>query len=141
MYVYNLLKLNNKLPVEHIMTNIKDNLEACEIRNQGNTLLNKKSFTNALRSYNASVMVAVVGSEDYALALACRSFALYNLKKYEACIVDIHYALANKFPTQQAYELYDREVKCLINLGKIRQAKLKYKVSIVMLFYFNTIKY
>jgi len=132
MYVYNLLKTNKKLPVENNMTNTKNDMEARELRIQANKHFNSENFIKALQGYNSSVMVAVVGNIDYALAVANRSAALYNLQKYSACLDDIHYALTNKYPSQLAYKLYEREIKCLVKIGKTSQAKFKFKVSIIV---------
>lgn len=129
LYTYNLLKQNNKLPMECKLTKPKSNKLARKIRADANIMFQNEEFNNALCEYNKSVMTAKIGSEDYGLALANRSAALYHLEEYDACIQDIHRAESNKYPTYLSYKLYEREVKCLKYMGKISQAKLKFKVS------------
>lgn len=129
VYVNGLLESGNKLPVENNMTNVKDDNDASQLRHQANIHFRSQDYVKALRDYNISVMVAVVGSEDYALAVANRSAALFQLEKYDASVGDIRHALANNYPLELAYKLYDREVKCLLKLKKITQANHKYKVS------------
>jgi len=130
LYTYNLLKKYNRLPTECIMTNFKNTKEARQIRADANEKFQNGDFNSALYEYNKSLMTAKINSEDYVLALGNRSAALYYLKEYDACIQDIHRALANKYPTELSYKLYEREVKCLKQMGKISQAELKLKVSI-----------
>jgi len=142
MYVYDLLKTCKKLPMENIMINDKDNMEAIDMRNESNIYFKMGNYIKAVQGYNNCVKVAVVGSEEYAFALANRSATLFNLQKYENSIIDIHLALANNYPSQLAYKLYKREVECLVNMGKISEAKFKFKVRILMLLLcFNTINY
>jgi len=129
LYTYNLLKKYNKLPMQHKSTNLKNNKKARKIRADANVKFQNKDYVSALYEYNESVMTAKVNTEDYALALANRSAALYYLKEYDDCICDIHQSLANKYPIALAYKLYEREVKCLIYMRKISEAKLKFKVS------------
>jgi len=74
-------------------------------------------------------MTADLGSQEYALALANRSAALYYLEEYDACITNIHYALAANYPKELVYKLYDREIKCLVKMRKISLAKLKFEAS------------
>lgn len=142
MYVYDLLENYKKLPMENTMVNVKDNMEASIFRSQSNMYFKMGNYVKAVQGYNNCVMVAVVGSKEYAIALANRSAALFKLEKYENSIVDIHLALANNYPSQLAYKLYKREVECLVNMGKMSEAKLKFKVRIIMLLLcFNTINY
>lgn len=127
LYTYNLLKKYNKLPTECKMTNLKNTKKARQIRADANEKFKNGEFNSALSEYNKSLMTAKINSEDYAFALANRSAALYYLGEYDACIQDIHRALANKYPTELSYKLYEREVKCLKQMGKISQAELKLK--------------
>ncbi|XP_026809754.1 SET and MYND domain-containing protein 4-like [Rhopalosiphum maidis] len=127
LYTYNLLKKYEKLPVVCKLTNPKNNEKARKIRADANVKFQNRDYTSALYEYNKSVMTAKIDSQDYVLALANRSAALYYLEEYEACIHDIHQALAKKYPTELAYKLYEREVKCLEHMGKTSQAKLKFK--------------
>jgi len=131
LYTYNLLNKYKKLPTECKLTNPKNNKKAQKIRADANIKFQNAEFNSALYEYNKSVMTAKIDTKDYALALANRSAALYHLEEYDACIQDIHRALTNKYPIELSYKLYEREVKCLKYLGKISQAKLKFKVSIL----------
>lgn len=86
---------------------------------------------SALCEYNKSVMTAKIDSQEYALALANRSAALYHLEEYDDCIRDVHHALAAQYPNEIAYKLYDREIKCLQKMGKISLAELKFDVGVI----------
>lgn len=130
LYTYNLLKKYNKLPMECKLTNPKNNKKARKIREDANVKFRNKDYISAFCEYNKSVITAKIDSEDYVLAVANRSAALYYLEEYEDCIHDIHQALAKRYPTELAYKLYEREVKCLKLIGKTSQAKLKFKASI-----------
>jgi len=131
MYVYDLLKTYKKLPMENTMINVKDDTEANDIRNHSNMHFKMGDYIKAIQGYNNCVKVAVIGSIEYALALANRSATLFHLQKYENSIVDIHLALVNNYPPQRAYKLYKREIECLVNMGKMSEAKLKFKVRII----------
>lgn len=133
LYTYDLLKKDNKLPTKCLLINEKNNKKASKIRAQANVQFQNKNYVSALCDYNKSVMIAKNDSQDYALALANRSAALYYLEEYDACICDIHHALVAKYPNELTYKLYEREVKCLEKMGKLSQAKLKFKVSILYL--------
>jgi len=137
LYTYNLLKKYNRLPTECKLTNPKNNKKARQIRSDANVKFQNGEYNSAFYEYNKSVMTAKINSEDYALALANRSAALYHLKEYDACIQDINRALANKYPTELSYKLYEREVKCLKHIGNITQAKLKFKVSISDIYFYK----
>lgn len=130
LYIYDLFKTRDLLPTNLTSRRHKNNKNACTIRNKGTRFFENRLYAKALLEYNLSVMNASVGSVDYALALANRSAALYHLEEYDACITDIHLALATKYPNEKYYKLYEREVKCLGKLGRITQAKFKFKVDI-----------
>lgn len=132
LYIYDLLKTHDRLPSILLNLHQKSNSKSRKLRDIGNVHFQNKLYSDALLEYNFSVMNAVVGSEDYALALANRSAAFYHLEKYDASICDIHLALATKYPKEKAYKLYEREVKCLGKLGRISQAKFKFKVSTLL---------
>ncbi|CAI6352682.1 unnamed protein product [Macrosiphum euphorbiae] len=127
VYTYNLLKKYKKLPTECKMTNHKNNKKARKIRADASIKFQNSKFHSALFEYNKSVMTAKIDTEYYALALANRSAALYHLEEYDACIQDIHRALTHNYPIELSYKLYEREVKCLKYMGKISEAKLKFK--------------
>ncbi|VVC37245.1 Zinc finger, MYND-type,Tetratricopeptide-like helical domain,SET domain [Cinara cedri] len=127
VYTYDILKKHNKLPTKCLMINEKNNKKASKIRAQGNVQFQNKNYASALSEYNKSVMIAKNDSQDYALALANRSAALYYLEEYNACICDIHHALSAKYPNELTYKLYERELKCLEKMGKISEANLKFK--------------
>lgn len=126
LYTYNLLKEYKKLPMECKLTNPKNNKKARKIREDANVKFQNRDYISAFCEYNKSVMTAKIDSKDYVLAVANRSAALYYLEEYEDCIHDIHQALDKKYPTELAYKLYEREVKCLKLIGKTSQAKLKF---------------
>ncbi|XP_025204089.1 SET and MYND domain-containing protein 4-like isoform X2 [Melanaphis sacchari] len=127
LYTYNILKKYNKLPMECKLTNPKCNKKARLIRADANVKFQNKDYISAFCEYNKCVMTAKIDSKDFVFALANRSAALYYLEEYEACIHDIHQALAKNYPIELAYKLYEREVKCLQLMGKTSQAKLKFK--------------
>lgn len=132
LYIYDLLKTHDRLPTYLLNLHQKSDLNARKFREIGNELFRNQVYGDAALNYNFGVMNAVVGSEDYALALANRSAAFYYLEKYESCICDIRLALATAYPKEKSYKLYEREVKCLGILGKISQAKLRFEVSTLL---------
>lgn len=132
LYTFNLLRKYNKLPIRYEGREPKSDKKACSIRTMGNIRFQNKDYVRALREYNVSVMTAKPNSEDYVYGLANRSAALYYLEEYNDCICDIHRALATNYPESMAYKLYEREIKCLKNMGKISEAKSKFEVSIVL---------
>lgn len=129
LYTYDILKKHNKLPTKLLII-IKNNLESRVIRERANKKFKNKDYVSAFCEYNKSVMTAKIDSQDYALALANRSAALFYLEEYDNCICDIQRALASKYPKELTYKLYEREVKCLIKMNKTSQAKLKLEVSL-----------
>lgn len=131
LFTYDLLKKFDKLPTHCKMANPKNNKKACDIRVQANMKFQNKDYVSALCEYNKSVMIAKVDGQDYALALANRSAALYHLEEYDNSVRDIRRALASKYPSEIAYKLYDREIKCLQKMGKVSQAKLKFDVRVI----------
>jgi len=133
LYVHGLLKKYHKLPLA--LTNVsfkKNNEVALNMRNMGNKRFKKKFYENAFYNYNSSIMMAEIGSPEYAFAVANRSVALFYMKEYDACIRDIHYAILNGYPSQLAYKLYQRELRCLAKMGKISEARSKLEVRIIM---------
>ena len=52
-----------------------------------------------------------------------RSACFFQLKKYEDCLTDIELALEAGYPTHNAYKLYIRQCKCLLELCRIPQAQ------------------
>lgn len=140
LYTYNLLKKYNKLPLQKsdlgLLYEGKNNNKARTFREEGNDEFQKKAYNKAYLAYNRSVMIAVIGTKDYALALGNRSAALYYLEEYDACISSIHYALAADYPNELEYKLYDREIKCLIKMRKIPLVKLKLEASIFKFIFF-----
>lgn len=131
MFTYGLLKKFNKLPTHCKMANPKNDKRACSIRAQANVKFQNKDYVAALCEYNKSVMAAKTDGQDYALALANRSAALYHLEEYDDCVRDVRRALAANYPNEMAYKLYDREIKCLQKMGKISQAKSKFDVRMI----------
>jgi len=130
LYTYELLKKYNKLPTSCKTTFFKNNKLANTIRSRANKQFQNKNFVIALCEYNKSVMTAKIGTQDYALALGNRSAALYHLKEYNDCMSDIRRALVSKYPKELIYKLYEREIRCLIKIGKVLEAKLQFKASI-----------
>lgn len=137
LFIYDLLKKYNKLPSSSWnlfpSKEVKSNKRARKLRTEGNAQFQNKIYDKAYLKYNQSVMTADSGSQEYALALANRSAALYYLEEYDACISNIHCALAANYPKELVYKLYDREIKCLVNMRKISLAKFKFKASTYVL--------
>lgn len=130
IFVYELLKSSGKLPTLRQPLSLKSNKKASKIRTRANKKFQNKNYVGALVDYNMSVMTANIGSQEYALALANRSAALFYLEEYDSCISDIHRAIVSQYPDDLAYKLYHREVKCLVKMGKISKAKSKFRASI-----------
>lgn len=129
-YVYGVLKAANKLPVKLKGNDAKNNDVARRLRNDAKEALENEQYGFALAQYNESLTTAKPYGHDYVLALAYRSAALFHLGEYDACVRNIRLAYESGVPDDIVYELYDRETRCLLKLGKISEAKAKFQVSI-----------
>ena len=98
--------------------------QSLALRNQGNTLFQKKLFNQAVFLYTESVLKAPRTSEgrELALAFANRSAAFFQLKDYNSCLQDIEWALYFGYPEELQYKLLERRGKCLDQLGKQQEA-------------------
>jgi tetratricopeptide (TPR) repeat protein len=47
-----------------------------------------------------------------------RSAALYNMRRYEDCLVDIENAIANDYDSKKIYKILLRKTRCMQLLGK-----------------------
>ena len=74
-------------------------------------------------------------SDDKYLAksLSNRSAALFYLKEYEACLIDIEGALEAGYLEEHQYQLYHRKVKCLHALQRGAEAKLAFDKVVELL--------
>lgn len=131
LYTYKMMKEYNRLPTITLKkpTDVKNNKISQKVRSLANVKFQNKKYVDSLWEYSASVRIAKNNSQDYALALANRSAALYHLEEYDDCINDIHRALASKYPNELAHKLYEREIKCLVKIKKISHATAKFKAS------------
>ncbi|XP_014236849.1 SET and MYND domain-containing protein 4-like [Trichogramma pretiosum] len=96
----------------------KSNDKSQEYRRKGNSDFQAKNYQCCLEAYGLSLQYASWDSEDFALALANRSAALFYMGKYKACIQDIELALECNYPAAMMYKLYLRAAQCYSKLQK-----------------------
>ena len=98
--------------------------ESARMRNNGNKLFQKNHYHKALEVYSRSILVAPFecDGKELCLAFANRSAVLFHLKEYEQCLRDIQQALNYGYPEELKYKLFDRQGKCLVQLGRTGKA-------------------
>ena len=65
--------------------------------------------------------------EDMALAFANRSALYFRQKKFEDSFNDTKLALKCGYPKHLKYKVYQRQGKCLYELGRFKEAKQSYR--------------
>lgn len=103
----------------------KSDEESARMRELGNESFKNNNHLDALKFYTQAVCYApypcatdnsnndVRCNQTMAIALANRSAALFSLRRYRLCLLDIDLALKFNYPTQKKFKLLIRKVKCL----------------------------
>lgn len=131
-FLYN-YALSNDLFCELRIESTKSTVKALELKNLGNTDFQQKEFLSALKMYTRSVAFAPPNTKELAVAFANRSAALFRLKRYEACLVDINRALKenhSELPESWKQKLLDRKRECVANLEEYCAAEMNHLVNI-----------
>lgn len=102
----------------------KSETESTKLRNEGNKLFQKNRYHEALGVYSRSILNAPFESNgrELSLAFANSSAVLFHLKEYSECLKVIQLALSHGYPEELRYKLFDRQGKCLFELGKTSEA-------------------
>ena len=98
----------------------KSATDSTKLRNEGNKLYQKNRYHEALEVYSCSILNAPFESngKELSLAFANSSAVLFHLKEYHQCLQGIRQALSHDYPEELRYKLFDRQGKCLLELGK-----------------------
>lgn len=97
--------------VEGLFT--KDDIMVEKYRSNGNHMLKKGRFIDAIECYNKSLCFAENGSQTLGLLYANRSTCFLKLKMFKKCMVDIELAMQNQCPAQLVKILEMRKNECL----------------------------
>lgn len=100
--------------------------KSIKLRNSGNDRYRLGDFEGALKSYSESIAFAPTNSEELALAFGNRSAALFQLSKYDLCLLDVNRALKLSFPERSKNKLLKRKEECwnVLQLEKANQMKI-----------------
>ena len=115
----------------------KDSKHSQDQRENGNLAFKERDFESALKHYSESICWAPTSKEDdsdcISLGHANRSAALFHLKRYPECIIDIDYALEHNYPKNMRYKLYERKGRCYANMDKLDQAQRNFNQAMACL--------
>ncbi|XP_050436187.1 SET and MYND domain-containing protein 4-like [Adelges cooleyi] len=111
----------------------KDHRFSQGIRQMGNEHYKAKNYSLAITYYTKSLIESGSSKECYTYALANRSAALFYLKEYHLCLIDIHRAIQSGYPTELVYKLYKRAGNCESLLGHGEMAKCSYNKCVIYL--------
>ena len=117
-------RFDHFLPDVHADYSGKCDASADRLRLAGNVHFRRREFAAALRCYSESVRVAPAceagDCRQLALALANRSAALYEVRRYSECAADIGRCLRRGYPVPLRCKLYARLARCHAALGQAR---------------------
>ena len=118
----------------------KDATLSRQLRDAGNTAFTGQDDDTALKCYNDALLAAPADpwddqGEDMALAFANRSALYFRQKKYSDSLNDTKLALKCGYPKHLKYKVYQRQAKCLYELGHFKEAKHSYRDGINFLNY------
>lgn len=105
------------------------------IRLQGNLLHKKEQYDEALLKYTKAIVSAPPDTEEIALAFGNRSAALFKLKKYTSCLLDINRALSMKYPEHLKPKLMSRKNSCIEEINKQNKANASWLVRFLFKIY------
>ena len=134
-----ILEKRNLLPQEKVVKN-KTKEESLQLRHLGNKVFLNGDLKEAHKLYTKSIATAPFPTEEelqtdeikceaLGIAFANRSAVLFREGKYESCFKDIDQALKYKYPEHLLYKLYERQGKCLHQLGRKEKAVESLNVS------------
>lgn len=100
----------------------KSSIESKRYRELGNEKFKTGDDRTSLELYSKSVCAAPFKSEEFPLALANRSAALFRLQLFKECLQDVDLALKNGYPKNLRHKLLLRKGKLLLTWKKCKQA-------------------
>ncbi|KAI2807966.1 hypothetical protein BLOT_005907, partial [Blomia tropicalis] len=104
----------------------KDETEAKNYRERGNSAYMHKDFHKAFDCYSSAILHSPINNESSELALAFgnRSAVFFELGKWENCLMDIDFAMSNGYQSyKKDRKLYFRKIECLIALNRFNEAR------------------
>lgn len=96
----------------HVMPDHKDAIVSVNYRNEGQLQFNQGKLFNALGSYNKSLCVAQLGSNDIPMAFGNRAVVYYEAQQYRLCLENIQLARESGYPVDKFNVLNNLEDKC-----------------------------
>ena len=110
----------------------KNAAEARKWRDKGNALYQQKDYFRSVDCYTKSGHYAPITLEitqencsvndEFTIAIANRSAAWYQLRRFDLALQDIDVSLYHEYPESLKYKLYDRRGKCYAELGQYQKA-------------------
>lgn len=91
----------------------KNTINSEKMRDQGKAHFSEEKYLEAMKSFNASLVLAAIGTNKVALAYANRSSCFFNLKMLDECLVDIELAKQAGYPMELMHKLDARISKCM----------------------------
>lgn len=101
--------VGNQLKMAH--RNSKNNQKAIHNRELGNIFFKQNQYRQAMESYNHSLCLSEIGSENISLAYANRSVCFFHLKMFDKCLVDIELAIKAGYPKNKMFKLEKRRTE------------------------------
>ncbi len=115
----------------------KNASEARKWRDKGNALYQQKDYFRSVDCYTKSAHYAPVTLEttkencsvndEFTIAVANRSAAWYQLRRFDLALQDIDVSLYHGYPESLRYKLYDRRGKSYAELGQYQNATEAYQ--------------
>ncbi|KAK4873924.1 hypothetical protein RN001_013284 [Aquatica leii] len=121
-FVYELLEKYGAFPKLNVIN--KNAKVATDLREKGNDFFKMTKDGFAIMKYTESLANAPLDSQEYALAFANRSAALFRLKLYKQCLKDIEKALSGDYPKHLHDKLTTRREKAV--QMQTQQVKMMY---------------
>ncbi|XP_060704064.1 SET and MYND domain-containing protein 4 [Hemiscyllium ocellatum] len=96
----------------------KDPAVELEFKQRGNAQFRLKDYAHAVALYSKGLHHSSTHSPQAALLYANRSAALYQLQRYQECLVDIERAQEHNYPHELLHKILARRAACLQRLGQ-----------------------
>jgi len=113
----------------------KDGSLSKQMRDAGNSAFTSMDDELALQCYNEALLAAPADpwdgqGEDMALAFANRSALYMRQGKIKECLKDTSLAIKCGYPKHLKYKVYQRQAKCLCDLGNFKEAKMNFREAL-----------
>ncbi len=123
-FTLNLQVVNDVIRLQNPPT-AKSKADALKFKDLGNKQFQTGSYDEAIKLYTKSIAYAPLeknSGSTLSLGYANRSAALYHKGAYKLVLLDVGRALANHYPEEMCYKLYERKGKCHRHLGHYKAA-------------------